>query len=292
MQPATDQGLSLDTLMAEVRTAFSKAGIETPGFDARLLIGGLLDMSPTTMITGGDATISADDVARVRQAAEQRMAGRPVHRILGWREFYGHRFALSPATLEPRPDTEVLVEAAVAEAKKIMAEKGECLIADLGVGTGAIGLSVLAEGPGCRCIGVDRSSEAVKTARANAEALGLSDRYEVREGDWFDGIESVFDLIVSNPPYIPSADIEGLSLDVRISDPALALDGGGDGLDAYRAIARTSKDRLASGRAVMLEIGQGQAEDVTALFEAQSYRFAGKHADLGGIDRVLVLRKP
>ena len=166
------------------------------------------------------------------------------------------------------------------------------LIADLGVGTGAIGLSVLAEVPGCRCIGVDRSSEAVKTARANAEALGLSDRYEVREGDWFDGIESVFDLILSNPPYIPSADIEGLSLDVRISDPALALDGGGDGLDAYRAIARTSKDRLASGRAVMLEIGQGQAEDVTALFEAQGYRFAGKHADLGGIDRVLVLRKP
>ncbi|TDH34874.1 peptide chain release factor N(5)-glutamine methyltransferase [Pseudohoeflea suaedae] len=291
MPPASDERLRLDALMAEVRAAFVRAGIDTPGFDARLLIGGLLDISPTAMITGGDALVPAGDVARVREAVGQRIAGRPVHRILGWREFYGHRFALSPATLEPRPDTEVLVEAAIAEVRNIMAAKAACLIADLGVGTGAICLSVLAEVPGCRCIGVDRSPEAVETARANAEALGLSDRYDVRVGDWFDGIDGLFDLILSNPPYIPSAEIEGLSLDVRKSDPALALDGGGDGLDAYRAIARTSGGRLAPGGALMLEIGQGQEEDVAALFVAEGYGFAAKHADLGGIDRVLVLRK-
>lgn len=284
--------MRLDMLLAEVRSQFAHAGIEAPGFDARLLIGGLLDLSPTTMITGGDGELPAHDVARVRQAARERLAGRPVHRILGWREFYGRRFTLSPATLEPRPDTEVLVEAAIAEVKTVIAQKGECLFADLGVGTGAIGLSVLAEVPGSRCMGVDRSAEAVATARANAESLALSDRYEAREGDWLEKIDAVFDLILSNPPYIRSADIGALSKEVREADPLLALDGGGDGLEAYRAIARTVGGRLSSGGAVMLEIGQGQGADVTAIFEASGYTFSTELTDLSGIDRVVVLRKP
>jgi release factor glutamine methyltransferase len=292
MPPAADGGMRLDALVTETRQTFSAAGIEAAGFEARLLIGGLLDVSDTAMITGGDRDIPPDDVARLRQAVSERIDGRPVHRILGWREFYGRRFALSPATLEPRPDTEVLVEAAIDEVRSIVEQTGECLFADLGVGTGAIGLSVLAEVPASRCIGVDVSSEAVETARANATSLGLDDRYEVREGDWLTGIETVFDLILSNPPYIRLGDIGGLAREVRDADPHLALDGGDDGLDAYRAIARKAVDRLCSGGAVMLEIGQGQDPDVIAIFEAYGYKFVSKHADLGGVYRVLVLRKP
>lgn len=292
MPPEADGGLPLDALLSETRRAFAAAGIEASGFEARLLIGGLLGISSTAMITGGDQAVPAQDVARVRQALSERLGGRPVHRILGWREFYGRRFALSPATLEPRPDTEVLVDAAIAEVRAIVAREGGCLFADLGVGTGAIGLSVLAEAPGSRCIGVDRSAEAVETARSNAVSLGLADRYEARKGDWLSDVDSIFGVILSNPPYIRHSDIEGLSIEVRSSDPHLALDGGEDGLDAYRAIAVSAWDRLAKGGAVILEIGRGQGADVRAIFETRGYNFTAKYADLSGIDRVLMLRKP
>ena len=276
------------TLLGEARTAFRAAGLATADLDARLLVGGLLDVTTTALLTRADAPVSDRDAAQVRTAIEERLNGRPVHRILGFREFYGQRLILSPETLEPRPDTEILVEAALPHVHAFIAATGECSVADLGIGTGAIGLALLAEAPGSTCLGIDCSAEAVATALTNAAALGLKARYRARQGDWLSGVDERFDIIVSNPPYIVSSEIDHLSIEVRLHDPRAALDGGGDGLDAYRAIAGQVEDHLKPGGMVVAEIGEGQSSDVTAIFAAAGYKLASSFADLSKIERVLV----
>lgn len=279
---------TLGTLLGEARAAFRAGGLATADLDARLLVGGLLKVTTTTLLTRADAPVSDRDAAQVRTAIEERLNGRPVHRILGFREFYGQRLILSPETLEPRPDTEILVEAALPHVHAFIAATGECSIADLGIGTGAIGLALLAEAPGSACLGIDCSEEAVATALTNAAALGLEARYRARLGDWLIGVDERFDIIVSNPPYIVSSEIDRLSIEVRLHDPRAALDGGGDGLDAYRAIAGQVEDHLKPGGMVLVEIGEGQSSDVTAIFAAAGYKLTSSFADLSKIERVLV----
>lgn len=279
---------TLGTLLGEARTAFRVGGLATADLDARLLVGGLLEVTTTALLTRADAPVSDRDAAQVRSAIEERLNGRPVHRILGFREFYGQRLNLSPETLEPRPDTEILVEAALPHVHAFIAATGECSIADLGIGTGAIGLALLAEAPGSTCLGIDCSAEAVDTALANAAALGLEARYRAKQGDWLIGVDERFEIIVSNPPYIVSSEIDRLSIEVRLHDPRAALDGGGDGLDAYRAIAGQVEGHLKPGGKVLVEIGEGQSSDVTAIFAAAGYKLASSFADLSKIERVLV----
>tara|TARA_R110002020_G_scaffold143828_4_gene316453 strand:- start:136 stop:1047 length:912 start_codon:yes stop_codon:yes gene_type:complete len=270
-----------------LRAAFRAADLETADLDARLLAAGITGVEPHRLATGGDAALNATQRQRLDQAARDRLNGMPVHRILGAREFYGLTLALSPATLEPRPDTETLIDAVLPFIRLTVAAKGSCRIADLGIGTGAIGLALLAECHEARCLGIDVSADAVATALANARSLGLSERYEAVTGDWFGGIEARFDLIVSNPPYIPTADLASLARDVIEHDPMLALDGGPDGLSAYRPIAAQASGRLEVGGLVAVEIGIRQKDPVAALFVACGFELAGVRADLGGVDRVL-----
>lgn len=207
------------------------------------------------------------------------MAGESVARILGEREFYGLAFGLDAATLEPRPDTELLVDLALAA----LPAGGRLL--DLGTGTGCILLALLSELPAASGLGVDIQPDAVATARLNARQLGLERRAEFREGDWGAGIAERFGLVVSNPPYIPEGDIPGLDPEVRLHDPVAALAGGEDGLAAYRVLARQLPDLLAPGGAFALEVGAGQAESVAGLMAAQGLSDIQVRADLGGIGR-------
>jgi len=273
-----------------VRAAFRSADLETADLDARLLTAGIADLEPHRLVTGGEAPLLDGVRDRLAQAAWDRLNGMPVHRILGVREFYGLKLGLSTATLEPRPDTECLVDAVMPFVHSTCAEKGSCSIVDLGIGTGAIGLALLAECPTAHCLGVDVSAEAVATALENARLLGLSGRYSAVVGNWFSSMEERFDLIVSNPPYIPTADLAGLSREVRDHDPMLALDGGADGLAAYRIIAAQAARRLEDNGQVALEIGIGQRASVSALFTGAGFDESGVYSDLGGVDRVLCFK--
>lgn len=281
-------GATLGGVLADARRRFTAAGIADPGGDARVLVAGLLGLTQAALIGDGMRPLGAGEAARIEQAVQRRLAREPVHRILGRRAFMRLDLALSPETLEPRPDTEVLVEALVPHARRILSERGECRILDLGTGTGAICLALLDLVPGTTGVGADISAGALETARRNADMNGVPDRFETVESDWFSAISGVFDIIVSNPPYIVRSVMETLDDDVRLHDPALALDGGEDGLDAYRTIAAGARSRLAEGGVVAFEIGYDQKQAVTAIMQAHGFDRIEAVRDLGGNDRALV----
>ena len=260
----------------------TRAGNGTAGLDARLLIEGSL----ATENPEPDMTLPPEALARLRGFAKRRLAGEPVWRILGEREFWSLRFRLSPATLEPRPDSETIVEAALAELKGRRDEPLSLL--DLGTGTGCLLIALLSELPRARGLGIDLSEEACSTAAGNAALNGVAERATFRQGSWTDGLFGRFDLIVSNPPYIPSGEIAGLSVEVREHDPILALDGGADGLAPYRIFARTLPALLAPAGIIVFEIGAGQGPDVVALMQAGGLEFRGSRNDLGGHERALI----
>jgi release factor glutamine methyltransferase len=283
---------TLDAALAKARAAFADAVLVDAAIEARILIGGLLGLSATQVFTGGDRVIGAEDLARIEDAVARRLKREPVHRILGRREFYGLDLSLSEGTLEPRPDTEVLVEAMLEPAKRIAANKGRLRILDLGTGTGAIVLALLTEIPEAIGVGCDISEDALATAGRNAAELGLGSRFEPVLSRWFDKISGRFDIIVSNPPYIRSDVIPELEPEVRDFDPLLALDGGQDGFEAYRAIAERADGFLEEGGYLGLEIGFDQREAVTAIFQAAGFILTQVRRDYGDNDRVLVFDRP
>jgi len=289
-RPEQAESATLGEAWLAVRSALRSADLETADLDARMLVSRLAGVEPHQLVTAGETPLTQPVRDRLGKALQDRLGGKPVHRILGAREFYGLMLGLSPATLEPRPDTETLIEAVLPVIRETVAAKGRCSIADLGIGTGAIGLALVAECPNASCLGIDISEEAVETALKNAQALGLEERYTAIQGDWFSGIERRFDLIVSNPPYIPTKDLASLSREVIDHDPMLALDGGADGLDAYRIIAAQAEARLEEEGHLALEIGIGQSQSVTALFAARGFDRLDVFADLGGVDRVLLFK--
>lgn len=262
--------------------ALREAGIESAGLDARLLLEGALatrDLDP-------DHTLDAAAAAAFDGFLRRRLAREPVWRILGEREFWGLTFHLSPATLEPRPDSETIVEAALVQ---LEGRRDEALaLLDLGTGTGCLLLALLSELPRARGLGIDLSDEACRTAAGNAALNGLENRAAFRQGDWTEGLAGPFDLIVSNPPYIPLVEIATLSVEVREHDPMLALDGGADGLGPYRLFASSLPPLLAPGGVIVLEIGAGQGPDVVALMQAGGLEFRGSRHDLGGHERALI----
>jgi release factor glutamine methyltransferase len=281
---------TLSDLHRRARSRFAEAGIADAATDARVLVAEITGTSRADLLARPDLQIEADAEARVAAALSRRVAHEPVHRILGWREFHGLRLSLSPSTLEPRDDTETLVEAVLPFVRATARREGSCRILDLGTGTGAIALALLAEEPRASAVGADVSEEALRTARANAQACGLAGRFSGVRSDWFDKIDGRFHVIASNPPYIESEAIETLQPEVRLFDPRAALDGGADGLDAYRAIAAGAAGHLVDGGRIALEIGYRQKVPVEALFSGAGYRLSQALRDLGGNDRVVVFQ--
>ncbi|QDC01012.1 peptide chain release factor N(5)-glutamine methyltransferase [Mesorhizobium sp. 8] len=280
--------LTLAELLRKARHQLTEAGIADAALDARLLVEHFSATTRTDAIADPDRLVDDGVVKVVGAALVRRISGEPVHRILGFREFYGLRLSLSKETLEPRPDTETLVEAVLPFVRRAVQGKGACSILDLGTGTGAIALALLSAAPQAVATGVDISADALATAARNAADLGLDGRFRTLQSDWFEKISGRYDAIVSNPPYIAGKEIAALQKEVRDFDPRQALDGGADGLDVYRIIAANAAAHLEKDGIVAVEIGSTQKEDVTALFERTGFIVLEAMRDLAGNDRVLV----
>ena len=264
-----------------------RLGFETAALDAKLLTGHALGLDALALATRELEPVADADAERVAGLLQRRMSGESVARIIGEREFFGLAFALNAATLEPRPDTELLVELAI----KALPVGGRLL--DLGTGTGCIPIAVLANRSDAIGLASDISAEALEMAQINAARHGVVDRLGFALGNWFEACsrngrgEDKFDLIVSNPPYITSAVVETLAPEVRDFDPRLALDGGPDGLAPYRIIAANAQDFLAPGGRVLVEIGFDQGSSISALFAEHGFADIVVHKDLNGLDRVI-----
>ncbi|GLR52940.1 peptide chain release factor N(5)-glutamine methyltransferase [Shinella yambaruensis] len=281
-------GPTLAEVLAAARRRLAGAGIRDAAGDARTLLMGLLDLTPTSFVTESGRSLDEAERRAVDAALDRRIAREPVHRILGRRAFSRLDLVLSPETLEPRPDTEILVDALAPYAEKIVRATGGCRILDLGTGTGAICLALLDLVPGATGVGADLSAGALETARRNADINGVADRFEAVESDWFAAVTGAFDIIVSNPPYIVRSVVGTLDDEVRLHDPILALDGGEDGLDAYRAIAAGAGAHLRENGLVAYEIGYDQKDEVTAIMREKGFSRIEAIKDLGGNDRALV----
>ncbi len=281
-------GSSLGTVLAWIRGELTAAGIDNPATEARLMVQEIANVSTADLIARPEHPLDGPIIEQLKQAAKRRVAGEPVHRILGHRLFHGLDLQLSPQTLEPRPDTEVLVDLVLPFLTALESAGTAPDILDIGTGTGAIALALLKEIPVARAVATDVSPDALSTAHSNAVATGLDHRIEFVRSNWFAAIDGAFHLIVSNPPYIRSGDISGLAREVRDHDPLAALDGGADGLDAYRHIAGGARQHLVDGGRVAVEIGFDQGKDVIALFGSRGFTLETIRQDLGGNDRAIV----
>lgn len=270
-----------EALRAGIRE-LTAAGVPDPARDARLLLAHALQVPPDRLTLLLRDPLPMPAAARFDAALSHRVMRRPVSQITGRRLFWGRSFRVTRDTLDPRPETEALVAAAL--------EESFASVLDLGTGTGAILLSLLAERPGAAGTGTDISPAALAVAAENAAALGLSPRLIL--SDWFAQVAGRFDLIVSNPPYIAAVEMAALAPEVRDWEPHLALTDGGDGLGAYRAIAASAGAHLSAGGRLAVEVGPTQAGAVAALFAAAGLEAAGTRPDLDGRDRVVIGRAP
>lgn len=279
-------GLTVDETRRILTERFKSAGIDSAEIDVRLLVGAALHLDLTGLITSAPRVLTKTEGSRLMGLVDRRLEGEPVARILGQKEFWGLPFKLSAATLVPRPDTETVVELTLEIARAMPPRR--LRIADLGTGTGAILLALLNELPDAFGVGTDISPDALRTARDNAAALGLAQRAAFVAGDFATPLGPALDLIVSNPPYIRSSEIDALATEVRDHDPRAALDGGPDGLEAYRALIPQAARLLAPGGALVVESGKGQSGPIAALMSAAGLvpQGAGK-ADLAGILRAV-----
>lgn len=285
-------GQTVEAARRSLTARFTSAAIDSAELDARLLAGHALGLDLTGMISAAQRRLTPDEAARLEGFARRRLDGEPVARIIGEKEFWGLPLLLSPATLVPRPDTETVVELAL----ELLRADGELnrplRIADLGTGSGAILLALLSELPAAAGFGTDISDAALQTAAANAARAGLLARTTLVRCDYARGLSGAFDLIVSNPPYIRSADIGHLAADVRKYDPLAALDGGADGLDAYRVLIPQAARLLAPGAALVVEAGAGQSEDIRGLMAMSGLvTIIAPKADLAGIARAVAGHK-
>lgn len=287
-------GLKADASVAEALRMmagfFKTAGIEEPEADARGLLGHALRLDRAQLIAQADRLLEAREIDAASALAARRLRREPVARILGRKEFWSLTLAVTPDVLVPRPETETVVEAALDALVRDGMKLEMVRILDIGTGTGALLLALLSELPNAVGLGTDISAAAVEVARANAERCGLKDRGTFVVGDIAADVQGKFDLIVSNPPYIKRGDIASLAPEVRAYDPALALDGGTDGLDCYRAIAAQAPRLMAAGGRLMAELGVGQEAAVRALLAAAGWTVGAARNDLAGIPRALGAR--
>jgi release factor glutamine methyltransferase len=281
--------------VADLAAAFTKAGLETPSLDARRLVLGCLHLAPVDLLREPGLAIAQNQLRRIDEAAARRLAREPVSRILGERAFHGLDLEIGPATLDPRPDTETLVDGVLELIEQNLVPNGRSpRILDIGTGSGAILVALLHRLPAATGLGIDISDAALSIAARNAARHGIADRASFRRSDWLAAVEGQFDLVVSNPPYIATCEIAALDPEVSLYDPVTALDGGSDGLAAYRAIAAQCGRVLADAGWLVVEVGQGQSEPVTRLLAETAAEPLEPEirvwADLSGMPRCVALR--
>ncbi len=278
------QPLTLAALLKDAVAALGGAEIDAPAFEARALLSGVLGLSREEMLARPEQSIDAGARDRFAHALGRRAGGEPLARITGQREFWSLPIGLGADTLIPRPDSETVVEAALA----LVAERDkEHSILDLGTGSGCLLFAFLAELPHARGLGIDHAAGAISVARDNACRLGFSDRSEFRIGDWADGLSGPFDIIVSNPPYVGREEWGTLPTEVRDFEPELALIGGWDGLSAYRALVPGIKRLLGPDGFAVLELGAGQHDKIAEICRNSGLFLGPVRRDLGGHRRAL-----
>lgn len=278
--------MGVDQTIRQIARGLGKAGIANPMLDARLLVQAATGLTHQDIICQPSFEISPGQMARLEEMAARRRRREPVSRILGYREFHGLEFQISPHVLDPRPDSEVLVQSALAALSQHQ-RRERMRIVDLGTGSGCLLISLLAELAGAQGTGVDISPDALGCAAQNADRLGVAERASFICGNWLSGLDGPFDLLISNPPYIRSNDLAGLQLEVALHDPVLALDGGGEGLAPYHLIMAGAARVLAPDALVFFEVGLGQAEDVMQLLRGGGVAAPRAFQDLAGINRVV-----
>ncbi|MBP0447606.1 peptide chain release factor N(5)-glutamine methyltransferase [Roseomonas sp. SSH11] len=281
-----EPGESVGAFLCQAGQVLRAAAVEAPRLEARLLLAHAMGCRQEDLLRDPRAPVGPEAQQRFRAALSARARHVPMAHLIGSAGFWTLDLLSDPSTLIPRADTETLVELAL---DTFPDRSSVTRLLDLGTGTGALLLACLAEFPGAFGVGVDRNPRAAALARANAARNGLADRAALLAGDWADALSGRFDLILSNPPYIESSSIPGLMPEVALHEPALALDGGADGLDAYRALASALPRLLAAGGKAVLELGQGQQAPVEAIMRGAGLRPLGCREDLGGVPRALLL---
>ncbi len=285
-------GQTVEAARRALTVRFRSSAIGSAELDARMLVGAALGLDLTGVIAAASRPLTSEESIRLEDFVRRRLSGEPIARILGLKEFWGLPLTLSAATLVPRPDTETVVELALQVLRAAPDRARRLRIADIGTGSGAILLALLSELPEACGFGTDISVAALRTASTNAARLGLARRAMFVACDYAAALSDPLDLIVSNPPYVRSAEIADLAIEVRDHDPRRALDGGADGLDAYRALVPQAARLLARGGALVVEVGQGQTEEVEGLMTAAGLTpQRPPKADLAGIRRALAGRK-
>ena len=268
-----------------------KGYLDSPRLEARLILGHVLGID-SDEVSPMPYELSQIEYERLQGIIKKRLSGFPLDKLLGHKDFYKYSFKVTEDVLSPRPDTEILVEAA----GEIIFRENLKKMMDMGVGSGCIILSLLADFPNLEGVGIDASSQALQITKENAERLGVNNRLKLYEKSWFDqDIQNItgqeFDIITSNPPYIASQEIEGLSTEVKAHDPIMALDGGEDGFEHYRQIAKVAPILLKNGGYLFLECGINQDEEVVKIFESSGMKHKKTIADLSGINRCIIMKK-
>lgn len=275
--------------LSKARETLSAVAGDMAGLEARVLAQHAWHMTPELIVRDADKPLDEYKIARLEELVARRIMREPIAQITGYKHFWNDDFAVTRDTLTPRADSEILIETAL----KLQPDREASFnILDLGTGSGCLMLTLLGEYPNARAVGVDRSAAALNVARRNAHNTLRATRSDFVCGSWCETLEisQRFAMVVSNPPYIPTREISRLMPDVRDHEPRLALDGGADGLDPYRAILAQLKTHLLDGAHVLFEVGEGQADDVAAHAKAQGYTHIANINDLQGIGRVVALQ--
>jgi release factor glutamine methyltransferase len=288
--PRLNSSISIGGARRALTRMFAAAGLDTPALDARVLVGHALGLDHAELAAAAERVLDADERERIAAAASRRLAREPVSRIVAMKEFWGLPLRVGPAVLVPRPETETVVATALAALDRDGDRARPLRIADIGTGSGALLLALLSELPNAFAIGTYLSSAALALARDNARQLGLAGRAAFLACDFAAALAGPFDLIVANPPYVVSAELAQLAPEVRDHDPSLALDGGPDGLRAYRALAADAPRLIGTTGHMVVEVGVGQADMVASLFTSKQPLDVTATRDLARIPRVLHIR--
>ncbi|OLL56068.1 peptide chain release factor N(5)-glutamine methyltransferase [Bartonella henselae] len=279
---------SLNNVIRQTQEKLRSQGVSEANLDAKILVEWITDTNISDRILQPDLCLSFEQILQLEKAIQRRIAGEPVYRIIGKREFYGISFSLSQETLEPRSDTETLVDLVLPPLKKYGEKSEKITLLDMGTGSGAIAIAILKQIPQSYAVAVDISESALKTATKNAKSAKVINRFTPLLSDWFDSVTGQFDLIISNPPYIPETDITKLAKEVHLHDPLRALIGGKDGLDFYRKLSDKAANYLKEKGSLAVEIGYSQEKEVCDLFEKNGFKCLEMRKDLNGIPRALL----
>ena len=273
----------LSELQKKITKILAEGGIETNSLDARIILREIFSFDEKELILNSDLILSESKISKVQKIITRRLNFEPVSKIFGKRDFYNSTFSISDDVLDPRPETENIVEIA----NNFILEKGYESFIDLGTGSGCIILSILKENKNLTAVGVDISIDAINIAKKNSKDMNLEKRSSFLVSNWLSSIYNSYDLIISNPPYIPSDEIITLSKTVKNFDPLISLDGGQDGLKCYKEIAQDINRVINKNGRVILEIGYNQAHDVIKIFESKEFKLLKIYKDINGLNRIL-----